>query len=141
MPAACTSRSHHTRLERSLTSRFAAVHDDELEGCVASYTNLAGRHSAAPSQPLTTPTRTPPQTPVTPTSRLEPLEPMNPPLVSLAEPLLTAEQVAALLGVPRSSIYEYARRRRDPLPSIEIGRHRRFYRADLERWLAEQRHR
>jgi excisionase family DNA binding protein len=66
---------------------------------------------------------------------------MNSAFVSLAEPLPTADQVAGLLGVPRSSIYEYARRRRDPLPSIEIGRHRRFYRADLERWLAEQRNR
>ena len=59
--------------------------------------------------------------------------------VSLAEPLLTAEDIAALLAVPRSSVYEYARRRHDPLPSIAIGRHRRFYRSDVERWLSEQR--
>lgn len=59
--------------------------------------------------------------------------------VSLHEPLMTAAQVAELLCVPRSSIYEYARRQHDPLPAIEIGRHRRFLRSDLERWLAEQR--
>ena len=59
--------------------------------------------------------------------------------ITLSEPLLTAEQVAGLLGVPRSSIYEYARRLHDPLPSIGIGRHRRFSRADLESWLATQR--
>ncbi len=59
--------------------------------------------------------------------------------VSLSEPLMTAAQVAQLLGVPRSSIYEYARRQHDPLPTIGIGRHRRFLRSDIERWLAEQR--
>ena len=59
--------------------------------------------------------------------------------LSLAEPLLTAGDIAALLAVPRSSVYEYARRLHDPLPSIAIGRHRRFYRSDVERWLSEQR--
>jgi hypothetical protein len=28
---------------------------------------------------------------------------------------------------------------RAPLPSVQIGRHRRFYRSELERWLARQR--
>ena len=59
--------------------------------------------------------------------------------VTLHEPLMTAAQVAQLLGVPRSSVYEYARREHDPLPTIEIGRHRRFLRSDLEEWLGEQR--
>jgi excisionase family DNA binding protein len=59
--------------------------------------------------------------------------------VSLSEPLMTAAEVARLLGVPRSSIYEYARRQLDPLPAIEIGRHRRFLRSDVEHWLGEQR--
>src|SRR3954452_21154876 len=54
--------------------------------------------------------------------------------VVLAEPLLTADDVAQLLAVPRSTVYEYARRRRDGLPSIAVGRHRRFYRSDVERW-------
>jgi excisionase family DNA binding protein len=58
---------------------------------------------------------------------------------ALTEPLMTADEVAALLRVPRSSIYEYARRRRAPLPSVGIGRHRRFVREDLERWLRDQR--
>lgn len=53
-------------------------------------------------------------------------------------PLLTAEEVAVLLAVPRSSVYEYARRRIDPLPSLLIGRHRRFDRRTVERWLAAQ---
>lgn len=59
--------------------------------------------------------------------------------VNLDEPLLTANDVAALLAVPRSSVYEYARRQHTPLPSIGIGRHRRFYRSDLEAWLTHQR--
>jgi len=67
---------------------------------------------------------------------------MNPaPWVTLHEPLLTAADVAGLLGVPRSTIYEYARRQIDPLPSIEIGRHRRFCRSDLEHWLSNHRSR
>jgi excisionase family DNA binding protein len=59
--------------------------------------------------------------------------------VALDEPLLTAHQVAVLLGVPRSSVYEYARRLHAPLPSIAVGRHRRFYRSDVEAWLTEHR--
>ena len=43
--------------------------------------------------------------------------------VELDEPLLTADQVAELLAVPRSSVYEYARRLVRPLPSIEVCRH------------------
>lgn len=60
-------------------------------------------------------------------------------LVDLAQPLLTAGDIAQLLGVPRSSIYDYARRKHDPLPSVGIGRHRRFIRRDVEAWLAEHR--
>jgi len=59
--------------------------------------------------------------------------------VVLDEPLLTAEEVAGLLCVPRSTVYEYARRRRGGLPSISVGRHRRFYRSDVERWLTQLR--
>lgn len=57
----------------------------------------------------------------------------------LDEPLLTAAQVADLVAVPTSSVYEYARRFRDPLPSIYIGRHRRFERTDLAERLTRQR--
>ena len=57
---------------------------------------------------------------------------------TLEEPLLTAAEVARLLAVPRSSVYEYARRVRDPLPCLQIGRHRRFYRSAIEASLARQ---
>ena len=59
--------------------------------------------------------------------------------VQLAQPLLTAEQVATLLGIPRSSVYDYARRKHEPIPSLQIGRHRRFLQEDIERWLRRQR--
>jgi excisionase family DNA binding protein len=60
----------------------------------------------------------------------------EPASLSLAEPLLTAKQVADLLDVPQSSVYEYARRRQDPLPAIRVGRHVRFHRVALERWIS-----
>lgn len=55
--------------------------------------------------------------------------------VDLGEPLLTADDVAELLSIPRSSVYEYTRRQLNPLPSIPVGRHRRFHRSALEAWL------
>jgi excisionase family DNA binding protein len=64
---------------------------------------------------------------------------LKPVAIALDEPLLTAEQVADLLSIPRSSIYEYARRLHEPLPSIRVGRHRRFHRTDVERWLTNLR--
>lgn len=57
----------------------------------------------------------------------------------LEEPLLTADDVARVLRVPRSSVYDYARRSRHPLPSMRVGRHLRFYRSEIEAWLLEQR--
>ena len=60
------------------------------------------------------------------------------PPLTLADPLLTAEQVSRLLGIPRSSVYEYARRAHDPLPAVRVGRHVRFQRTALERWLADR---
>ncbi|MBA3428825.1 MAG: helix-turn-helix domain-containing protein [Actinobacteria bacterium] len=72
---------------------------------------------------------------------LPPLEPLPDGLpssspLSLSEPLLTATDVSLLLGIPRSSVHDYAKRADDPLPAVRIGRHRRFYRSEVERWLA-----
>ncbi len=53
----------------------------------------------------------------------------SPPPAALSEPLMTADAVAALLAVPRSSVYEYARRQHAPLPAVRIGRHLRFLRS------------
>lgn len=44
--------------------------------------------------------------------------------------LLTAEEVAELLHFPSSTVSDYARR--GVLPSIKLGRHRRFLRSDVE---------
>ena len=55
----------------------------------------------------------------------------------LNEPLLTPHEAAALLAVRVSWIYDAVRG--DRLPCVRIGRHVRFLRSDLERWIADQR--
>jgi excisionase family DNA binding protein len=55
----------------------------------------------------------------------------------LSEPLLTADEVAALLRVPRSTVYELTRTRR--LPHVKVGRRTLFVRADLEAWVVASR--
>ncbi len=59
------------------------------------------------------------------------------PSVSLAEPVLTAAAAAELLSVRTSWVYDAARS--GELPCIRLGKHLRFLRSDLERWVAEQR--
>jgi excisionase family DNA binding protein len=59
------------------------------------------------------------------------------PSVSLAEPLLTAAAAAQLLSVRTSWVYDAARS--GELPCVRLGKHLRFLRSDLERWVAEQR--
>jgi excisionase family DNA binding protein len=49
---------------------------------------------------------------------------------SLLTELMTADQVAELLQMRRSTVEDYARR--GLLPSIKLGRHRRFVRSDVE---------
>ncbi len=43
---------------------------------------------------------------------------------------MTAEQVAALLLLPASTVKDYARR--GVLPSIKLGKHRRFVRSQVQ---------
>lgn len=51
-------------------------------------------------------------------------------------PLFTADEVAAVLGVPRT--YVYALARRGELPTVRVGeRYVRFRAQALERWIAE----
>jgi len=50
-----------------------------------------------------------------------------------ANSLLTAEQVAQLLGVPVSWVYEQSRRGR--IPTVTLGRYRRYRLAAIEDWL------
>ncbi|MEJ7783556.1 MAG: helix-turn-helix domain-containing protein [Solirubrobacteraceae bacterium] len=57
---------------------------------------------------------------------------------SASPELMTAEQVAGLLLLPRSTVEAYARS--GVLPSIKIGKHRRFVRTDLADFIDGLRH-
>lgn len=48
--------------------------------------------------------------------------------------LLTAQEVAEVLRVPRSTIYELARNRR--IPFVKVGRRTLFERESLLEWIA-----
>jgi excisionase family DNA binding protein len=58
-------------------------------------------------------------------------------LFLLSEPLLTADEAAALLRVRRSTVYELARNRR--LPHVKVGRRLLFVRSDLAAWVVANR--
>jgi excisionase family DNA binding protein len=47
--------------------------------------------------------------------------------------LLTAAEVAELLGVPVSWVYEQSRRGR--IPTVTLGRYRRYRRDSIQAWL------
>ncbi len=49
--------------------------------------------------------------------------------------LLTAAQVAQLLEVPTSWVYEQSRR--GTIPTVTLGRYRRYRRDAIEAWLEE----
>jgi excisionase family DNA binding protein len=55
--------------------------------------------------------------------------------VGLPGALLTAGQVAKLLGVPTSWVYEQSRRGR--IPTVTLGRYRRYRAEAIEQWLEE----
>lgn len=50
--------------------------------------------------------------------------------------LMTAQEVADLLRVPRSTVYELARSRR--IPFLKVGRRTLFARQTLLEWIASQ---
>ncbi len=50
-------------------------------------------------------------------------------------PLLTAEQVGELLGVPKSWVYEQSRRGR--IPTVTLGRYRRYRAEAIEGWVQQ----
>jgi len=55
----------------------------------------------------------------------------------VSERLLSAKEVAELLSVPESWVREATRQGR--IPYLALGRYRRYERAAIEAWLAEQR--
>jgi excisionase family DNA binding protein len=50
--------------------------------------------------------------------------------------LLTADEVAELLGMTTSWVY--AASRKGELPTVKLGRYRRYRREAIERWIEEQ---
>jgi excisionase family DNA binding protein len=50
-------------------------------------------------------------------------------------PLLTAEQVGELLGVPKTWVYEQSRKGR--IPTVTLGRYRRYRREAIEHWIEQ----
>lgn len=59
-----------------------------------------------------------------------------PPISPLDGPLLRPEEAAALLSVKTSWVYDAARTGK--LPCLRVGRHIRFTRAMLEKWLGSR---
>jgi excisionase family DNA binding protein len=53
----------------------------------------------------------------------------------MTEALLTANEVAAMLGVPASWVYEQSRAGR--IPTVTLGRYRRYRRQAIEAWLEQ----
>lgn len=53
----------------------------------------------------------------------------------MAGTLLTADQVAKLLGVPKSWVYEQSRR--GSIPTVTLGRYRRYRSEAIEEWVEE----
>jgi len=53
----------------------------------------------------------------------------------MAGSLLTASEVAELLGAPKSWVYEQSRSGR--IPTVTLGRYRRYRREAIEAWVAE----
>ncbi len=50
-------------------------------------------------------------------------------------PLLTAGEVGLLLGVPKTWVYEQSRR--GTMPTVTLGRYRRYRREAILGWIAE----
>ena len=53
----------------------------------------------------------------------------------MSQSLLTASDVARILGVPTSWVYEQSRRGR--IPTVTLGRYRRYRREAIDDWLRE----
>lgn len=56
----------------------------------------------------------------------------------MAERLLTLAEVAEYLGVPEKTIYVWRSAGRPAPRGIRVGRHVRFKREDLDRWIEGQ---
>jgi excisionase family DNA binding protein len=57
-------------------------------------------------------------------------------MTNTSSDILTVEEAAELLKIPRSSVYKLAQEGK--IPAQKVGRHWRFYRPTLLRWIAGQ---
>ena len=57
--------------------------------------------------------------------------------VAVVDELLTPEEVAKLLKVPRGTIYKWVHQRK--IPHLKVGKHLRFVKAEVLEWVEEQR--
>lgn len=55
-------------------------------------------------------------------------------IIPITEPLLTVDEVAAYLGVPVKTLYDWRCKSYGP-PGMRLGRHLRYRPADVEKWL------
>jgi excisionase family DNA binding protein len=65
-------------------------------------------------------------------------KPTPKPVAGQAPKILTVQQVADLLQIPKSSVYEKTRVRRGaapPLPCRRVGKYLRFFEAEVMGWL------
>lgn len=53
------------------------------------------------------------------------------------ERLLTTQELADLVGVPKATVYRWAHQGEGPV-GIRIGKHRRYRLSDIEAWLEQQ---
>ena len=58
-----------------------------------------------------------------------------PRLAGMSGSLLTAGEVAELLGVPKSWVYEQSRK--GSIPTVTLGRYRRYRAEAISRWIEE----
>ncbi|MBI4972873.1 MAG: helix-turn-helix domain-containing protein [Candidatus Omnitrophica bacterium] len=54
----------------------------------------------------------------------------------MTDEILTAEDICRYLKIPRSSLYKLAREKE--IPSFRVGRHWRFKKEKIEKWVERQ---
>jgi excisionase family DNA binding protein len=66
------------------------------------------------------------------------VQPTPSPVMGQALKIMTVAEVATLLQIPRSSVYEKTRRREGsnpPLPCRRVGKYLRFFESEVVGWL------